>query len=200
MFCLNYCMDIECEFLCGESYENFLKAALLQSDKFSLSIFWLRKEDMECNIKKQALLDEGYSEEWVDNLQNDSIAKMKEFKRIFESEELPFFRKLEPFLVEGQKISEKVSTYYFHSDIAVLPYLLEPKGINGWGFPQYPDDLAFITENTAWFISESHEQSAMVHIRDKQDYDFWRNIGIVFRKEFGMEEYPFRGMPIAEDR
>ncbi len=188
--------DIFYNCLYGETYVRFINEAVKRSDVISIELHW-HTDNFTFRDKKECL-DNGYfTEEQYDSIYKTFQKNWLDYKTVFENRTLPYLKKLEPFLIAGQSFESKALNYYLSPDPKIIPLLLEPGSINTWGDPFFPDDLEFITDNKSWFFCENHEHSATLFPNSYEDYNFWVNMGIVFRDSFDYER-DVEKRPLAE--
>lgn len=188
--------DIFYNCMYGETYARFINEAVKRSDIISIELHWY-SEKYSFHDKKECIEKGFFSEEQYDSFYNAFKKTWQANKTVFENRTLPYLKRLEPFLIEGQCFESKNVNYYLYSSPSIVPFLLEPGSISTWGDPFFPNDLTFINNDETWFFCENHELSASLFPDSQDDYNFWKNMGIVFCDEFNYERDVER-RPIAE--
>ena len=64
--------------------------------------------------------------------------------------------------------------------------LLEAKWLFHWCYPELPDDLSFFKDGLWWFFTVAHEGYALIYTEDKEDIQYFEDIGL----EFELAEHP----------
>lgn len=170
--------------LYGKVYEDFIKEAVRRSDKLSIQVYWPQNEFVFFN--KEDYLKYGLSEESYNRIYKSNKHLFYKEKAIFETSTMSYLNKLEPFFLSNHAVSEKRLTYYIRSASELIPILLEPLSLDNWGYPNYPENLGFITGDEYWFYCTNHGTSnATLCPNDEADYEFWKEkIGIDFLEDF----------------
>ena len=167
----------------GEVYIRFITEAFRRSDYATFLIKW-PAEKFEFFSKDDYCMH-GFTEDLYEYMYALREKEYSESKRIFEENCLPFVKALEPYYLDGEKLSPRKFNYNVRTIPETFEFFLRPESLEAWAHDTYPYDLCFVSDNKYWFVSESHGQPfAEMYPNSEKDYQFWRNNGIVFMKAF----------------
>ena len=172
-------IDYNC--LQSETYIRFIEEAVKRSD--SLSLYVNKISDNFEFTNKESLMNMGFSQEECNAFNDKIYHKYLEDKSVFYKKTVPFVERLKPLIIDSYD-GRTCTVYLLRSDEEIIPILCEIKSIKDWGFPNFPDDLSFISKNKYWFVCENHESNAMLYPNSIEDYYFWKDLGIHFVEAF----------------
>ncbi|MDL2289439.1 hypothetical protein LJB83_01600 [Clostridia bacterium OttesenSCG-928-F22] len=198
----------------GKVYEDFIDEAVKRSDAFMLFI----GKKIGAMMVTQEVLDSmgdgadspfykyGYNEprmlafvmrfdESCELIAEDARNNPRDIDahKEFDAKCLPFFKKLEPFIIK-QRHNPKwhctqswgpVDPQYIDINVyrcceEIKPFLKEPGGLYEWLYPYYPEDLGFFKNNKCWFSSRSSEKYAFLYPDSYEDLRMWKEMGLEF--------------------
>lgn len=75
--------------------------------------------------------------------------------------------------------------YFYKTDEKLKNYLLSKNSLYDWKYPSDPTDITFFKDNECWLRSISHELMCDIAVKDLKEYEYLKEIGIVFyEKQF----------------
>ena len=175
--------EIAYDLLYEDIYKNFITEAINRSDVLTIDVYWPSEEFMF--FDKEMCMMCGMSEALYNSRYKHEQKKYLREKKIFDTNCMDYLKKLEPYLLNNGKFSRNIETYHLKSSKDLIPILQEPGSLDAWGFPNYPDNIAFYKNEEPWFYCTNHGTSnADFVISSKSEYDFWKELGILFLSEF----------------
>lgn len=150
-----------CE-LTGNSYQEFLRYALENSDAFSVVDF--RYTDRNWPRKKSC-------KNVLDALRPYRIKKRNNavWPNMYVDTESEF-----------SMHNQQYTVMVYKTDPKVFDALCKPGSLFAWNFPKYPMDLCFYKNNKCWFSSIAHEEFVWLYTDSKEMVEELRRLGIPF--------------------
>lgn len=80
--------------------------------------------------------------------------------------------------------TNQFTIYYYKFTEELKDYLLSNKNIYTWLNPDYPEDISFFKDGYCLFYSVIHEEIVELEIRSKEEYKYFKSIGVEFYDEY----------------
>ena len=103
--------------------------------------------------------------------------RMKEIRKKLEED----FIKIES-IVNNSKVMNDYDVYYYKNSNRVETLLMNQERLYNMIFPNFPEDIRFFKNDYNWFKTISHEEIALISIKDLEEYNYLKSIGLKLEK------------------